>query len=846
MPAGFVLLPRLAGVARARLTQELLRNLGNFPKTLTFEHHERRNQFEKVPVEHPLRWLLREYGSIQIGKQIVQVNTVLARIGSPALQQVKELQDSIPRLIALATQSLPKPSSEELGLFWRGLRENLATPERIRNGDLKDLWNGAAADSQFWKSLPSPNGNVPLTEAYVTGSQDLARRARDRGRLVFELDEVARKLWLGQGAQSLDDAFKVGWTEALAPVCLLQDAIPDIAVVLAKDQADQTYSQSVQGLHLSIEDHPDPVFCIHWQGVLYLDPGQLDALPRQDRLLRVLREASTAGWLNCGPDEAIRRIADATLEARRAEVAAAAGLAERLLQAVGGDVEALMAALGERACSALPPDAEPLQVAELALALLGPTVLQALRGALEAADLRPPNRWGTEEARAFVLELRFPEAFAVAQTARRDAEFWVSGPIPLPPLHDFQEEVADGLRALIEGGTGRRRAVVSLPTGGGKTRVTVQAAVDRVLAPPGPRRTVLWIAQTDELCEQAVQSFRQVWLNRGAQATDLRVVRFWGGAGNPSAPAAGEPTVVVASIQTLNSRIDLEALRWLKTPGLVVVDECHHAITKSYTNVLRWLDAEAPRPGASAKEEPPFIGLSATPFRGIDEEGSDRLARRFDQRWLPTNQQDLYARLRSQGVLAHADHEPLESNTTVSTDLFTELEDWDGTTEDIRLDGLFERVNQDLAGNATRNELLLQTIDASDAHSILFFTNSVGHAEEMAARLCLRSIPAAAVSGETPRTARRWFLDRFQSGEIRVLCNHSVLTTGFDAPKTDLVLIARQVKSPVRYMQMVGRGLRGPLNGGTARCRIITVLDNLGRFGNRQPFDFCSKFYISG
>ncbi|HYN78383.1 MAG TPA: DEAD/DEAH box helicase family protein, partial [Lamprocystis sp. (in: g-proteobacteria)] len=649
---------------------------------------------------------------------------------------------------------------------------------------------------------------MSLSEVYVTGSADLARRARDRGWVAVELDEVARKLWLGQGAQSLDDAFKdmVRWTEALAPVGLLQDAIPDIAVVLAEDQRDQTYSQSVQGLHLSIEDHPDPVSCIHWQGVLYLDPGQLDALPRQDRLLLVLREASTAGWLNCGPDEAIRHIADATLDARRAEVAAAATLAGRLLQAVGGDVDALMASLSERACSALPPDAEPLQVAGLALALLGPTVLQALREALEAADLRPPTDWGTEEARAFVLELGFPEAFAVAQTARRDAEFWVSGPIPLPPLHDFQEEVADGLRALIEGGTGRRRAVVSLPTGGGKTRVTVQAAVDLVLAPPGPRRTVLWIAQTDELCEQAVQSFRQVWLNRGAQATDLRVVRFWGGAGNPSARAAGEPTVVVVSIQTLNSRIDLEALRWLKTPGLVVVDECHHAITKSYTNALRWLNAEAPRPGAAAKEEPPFIGLSATPFRGIDEEGSERLARRFDQRWLPANQQELYARLRSQGVLAHADHEPLESNATVSSDLLDALANFDEVVDDIRLDGvggLFEKVNEDLAGNVARNDLLLNTIAASDAQSILFFTNTVGHAEEMAARLCLRSIPAAAVRSKTPRTARRWFLDRFQSGEIRVLCNHSVLTTGFDAPKTDLVLIARQVKSPVRYMQMV-------------------------------------------
>jgi hypothetical protein len=34
--------------------------------------------------------------------------------------------------------------------------------------------------------------------------------------------------------------------------------------------------------------------------------------------------------------------------------------------------------------------------------------------------------------------------------------------------------------------------------------------------------------------------------------------------------------------------------------------------------------------------------------------------------------------------------------------------------------------------------------------------------------------------GDTPPSARRWFLERFQAGELRVLCNHSVLTTGFD------------------------------------------------------------------
>ena len=137
----------------------------------------------------------------------------------------------------------------------------------------------------------------------------------------------------------------------------------------------------------------------------------------------------------------------------------------------------------------------------------------------------------------------------------------------------------------------------------------------------------------------------------------------------------------------------------------------------------------------------------------------------------------------------------------------------------------------------------MECIEASAERAILFFTNSVAHAEEMAARLSLAGIVAAAISGSTPTVARRYFLDRFQGGQIRVLCNHSVLTTGFDAPRTDMVLIARQVFSPVRYMQMVGRGLRGEKNGGTASCRIVTVVDNLGRFADRHPYHYCRHYF---
>jgi superfamily II DNA or RNA helicase len=76
-----------------------------------------------------------------------------------------------------------------------------------------------------------------------------------------------------------------------------------------------------------------------------------------------------------------------------------------------------------------------------------------------------------------------------------------------------------------------------------------------------------------------------------------------------------------------------------------------------------------------------------------------------------------------------------------------------------------------------------------------------------------------------------------------VVCNHSVLTTGFDAPKTDMILIARQVFSRVRYMQMVGRGLRGPKNGGTEHCKIVTVDDNLGRFDNARHWQYCQTLW---
>ncbi|WP_295623071.1 DEAD/DEAH box helicase [uncultured Lamprocystis sp.] len=845
VPMGSYHLPRINGLARVRLTELLLPNVTEENRVLTLSHHRKPKDYTPVDVEHPFRWLLRTYGWVQIGNKMLPLATILSRCNAPALERIAELTPLLPPIRKLAGTPYAEAADEKaLDALWGALTDHLATREAIADDTLADLWLSAAADGWVPPRLPGPGGDLEISEVYVTGSADLARRARARGWTVVELDEETRALWRQKGALDLDAQFSRGWDAAVASFGSLADALPDVAAVLSREGKAQSYTQVVQGLHLRIGEAREPVPCLHWEGVLYLDQAQLEALPHRERLRLVLTEAAAAGWLDRTPADALAHIADVTLEDRRRAVAAGADLTERLLRAVGGNVTALHAALGDAACRALPADGPPTQVAALTLDLLGPAVLQDsnVSEAMKDADLRPPSRWGTDEARAFVAALGFPETFAQSQSRRLDAELWVSGPLPLPPLHpEYQVEVFDALTGLIAMGSGRRRAVVSLPTGGGKTRIAVEAAVELVLKPEGARRTVLWVAQTNELCEQAVQSFRQVWQNLGAQGETLRVIRFWGRHGNPTASAGTAPTVVVASIQTLNSRFDAPALAWLATPGLVVVDECHHAITPSYTSLLRWLDAEAPRPGAPPKDEPAVIGLSATPFR-MDDEESLRLAKRFDQRQYPLDQEGLTDRLLAGGFLACPDYQALATDATVSPGLLNDLDNlWD-SQDGGRFDGVLERVNQELATNDARNERLIETLQASDARQILFFTNSVPHAQEMAARLCLLGIPAAAVSGDTPATARRWFLDRFKSGELRVLCNHSVLTTGFDAPRTDLVLIARQVKSPVSYMQMVGRGLRGQRNGGTETCTILTVLDNLGRF-REHPFHYCRSLY---
>lgn len=91
---------------------------------------------------------------------------------------------------------------------------------------------------------------------------------------------------------------------------------------------------------------------------------------------------------------------------------------------------------------------------------------------------------------------------------------------------------------------------------------------------------------------------------------------------------------------------------------------------------------------------------------------------------------------------------------------------------------------------------------------VLVFTKFVTEAQELVDKLTLKKIPSAIVTGETPKKERESILEKFKKGEIKVVANVGTLTTGFDYPELDTVILARPTKSLALYYQMVGRAIR--------------------------------------
>lgn len=369
-----------------------------------------------------------------------------------------------------------------------------------------------------------------------------------------------------------------------------------------------------------------------------------------------------------------------------------------------------------------------------------------------------------------------------------------------------------------------RRVVLHMPTGAGKTRTAMHIA-SSVLLRKKPS-VAIWLAYSEELCEQASEEFEEAWSYLGDR--DLNIYRFWGNERDLSIDDLRDG-FLVAGLSKLFERAKRDSdfiTRLADRTSLVIIDEAHQAIADTYSFLLDYLVHRNDFAG--------LLGLTATPGRTLDDpEEDERLAAFFNHNKVTLN---------AQGYDSPVDY--LIAEGYLAKPIFHSLPYSLGKQlSDRQIRGLArvldipESILNSLSEDVQRNMLIVNIVEelANRHERILVFGATVQHSKLLATVLQARGLRAGAISHKTGLDERQRLIDeyKYSNGDPMILCNYGVLTTGFDAPRTSAEVIARPTKSLVLYSQMVGRATRGILAGGNAEAEIFTIVDTqLPGFGN--------------
>lgn len=373
-------------------------------------------------------------------------------------------------------------------------------------------------------------------------------------------------------------------------------------------------------------------------------------------------------------------------------------------------------------------------------------------------------------------------------------------------LRPYQRQAIEACWAAITPEV--NRVAVEMATGLGKT-ITFAALIDEWLDAntwqrewPQRPNTVLVLVHTDELVRQAVDKIKLVTRGRWT----VGVVK----AGQNETTA----DIVVASVQTLAKPGRREQITDV---GLIIVDECHHATARSYTDTLEWFDALPVRydltPHLDRTAAVPTFGFTATLARsdgtGLGQVWQDLAFSRslpwaIRQGWLT----DLVPyTIKIPGLEAGASDAALDAQLSDSIAPEAVVQAW------------FERAT----------DADFEHMEPPSFHpSTVLFAPLVRSAQAFADAFNDRGVKAEVVHGALPPAERQAILARYEDGVTTVVCNAMVLTEGWDSPRTSCVIVARPTQSVPLFVQMVGRGLRPWLDASAPpreeqRCVLLAV-----------------------
>ena len=343
-------------------------------------------------------------------------------------------------------------------------------------------------------------------------------------------------------------------------------------------------------------------------------------------------------------------------------------------------------------------------------------------------------------------------------------------------LRDYQIEICEKVNGEFET---HRSVMMQMPTGTGKT--VVLASLVKQYLNRDADCSVLIVAHRIELIEQTGTFLNHFGIDYGVIAGGKR-------------PAVLK-RVMLASVQTLSKNLDIDL-----SPSLVVIDEAHHALAKTYQ--MLW----------AAWPEAKFLGLTATPYR-MSGDGFTDLFEVLVDSWS-------VKQFIADGWLSPYDYYSIRPDSEEQQEIDSLRKR--GADGDFQMKELREKL--DVRPSIER---LFESFErfAFDKKGIIYAID-IAHAEHIAEFYRLQGVKAVAISSKTPAKERAEVIRTFKDeNRIQILVSVDLFSEGFDCPDVEFIQMARPTLSLAKYLQMVGRGLR-PCHG--KQC--CTIIDNVGLY----------------
>lgn len=344
-------------------------------------------------------------------------------------------------------------------------------------------------------------------------------------------------------------------------------------------------------------------------------------------------------------------------------------------------------------------------------------------------------------------------------------------------LFDYQEDM---VKRVQEAFRHHDSVMVQMPTGTGKTYL-LAALVGLFL-----KEEVWVVAHRRELVSQIKDTLEKFFSS--LKSTSIKVI----------------------SIQWLSRHYgEME-----EKPGLIVIDEAHHALAETYAEVM------------NAYPKAKKLGLTATPYR-LNGKGFTDL---FDTLLCSWSMERFIA----EGRLSLYDYYSIKPDSAAQLQI--------DSLQKRGADGDYQQneLNEVMDVKPSLERLCLTIKEYVPGKKGIVYAISIQHAEHIAEFYRENGIKAVAISSKTPLAERQELIERFKassllsslnstSDEIEVLVSVDLFSEGFDCPDVEFIQLARPTLSLAKYMQMVGRGLRV-----AEEKDYCVILDNVGlykRFG---------------